>query len=154
VSAASIHKIERNGMVPTITTLLKLTASLDLPLMFFIDADQGREPAHFTPAAARPPVFTSPQGLQLAGISGPYGDYRCASAMATVEPGADSGEKLLLHPGEELVHVLTGAMRFTVNGVDYDLGPGDSIHFSGNMPHRWQNPGDVATRALWTALRE
>ncbi|MGQ0670948.1 MAG: helix-turn-helix domain-containing protein, partial [Actinomycetota bacterium] len=29
VSPAAIHKIERNGMVPTITTLMKLAAALN-----------------------------------------------------------------------------------------------------------------------------
>ena len=31
VSAAAIHKIERSGMVPTITTLLKLAGALGVP---------------------------------------------------------------------------------------------------------------------------
>ena len=32
VSAAAIHKIERNDMVPTITTLLKIATALDRPV--------------------------------------------------------------------------------------------------------------------------
>src|SRR5687768_11776718 len=31
ISAAAIHKIERNGMVPTITTLMKLAVALNRP---------------------------------------------------------------------------------------------------------------------------
>ena len=37
VSAASIHKIERGEMVPTITTLLKLASALHRPLSYFVD---------------------------------------------------------------------------------------------------------------------
>ena len=36
VSAAAIHKVERNGMVPTITTLIKLAASLNRPVSYFV----------------------------------------------------------------------------------------------------------------------
>ena len=34
VSAAAIHKIERNDMVPTITTLLKIATALDHPVTY------------------------------------------------------------------------------------------------------------------------
>src|SRR5690606_25795940 len=37
VSAASIHKVERGDMVPTITTLLKLAGAFGLPLSSFVD---------------------------------------------------------------------------------------------------------------------
>ena len=51
VSAAAIHKIERNDMVPTITTLLKIATALDRPVSYFVDSDEGpREPVAFTPA--------------------------------------------------------------------------------------------------------
>ncbi|MGH9265451.1 MAG: helix-turn-helix domain-containing protein, partial [Acidimicrobiales bacterium] len=39
VSAAAIHKIERNGMVPTITTLLKLADAFDRPVAHFVDEE-------------------------------------------------------------------------------------------------------------------
>ena len=32
VSAATIHKIEQNGMVPTVTTLLKIASALNRPV--------------------------------------------------------------------------------------------------------------------------
>ncbi len=41
VSAAAIHKIERNDMVPTITTLLKIAKALDHPVTYFIEQDDG-----------------------------------------------------------------------------------------------------------------
>ena len=102
VSAAAIHKIERNGMVPTITTLLKIAAALEHPVGYFIDGEDGApELAALTPAGERPAVFTPHRGLHLAGISGPYAHFRGAAAEATVDPGSHSGDKPLLHPGEE-----------------------------------------------------
>ena len=77
VSAAAIHKIERNGMVPTITTLLKLGAALGVPVSYFVEEDeQPPEPVHYTPADRRPSVYTPHQGLALAGITGSYGSSR------------------------------------------------------------------------------
>src|SRR6516165_1569085 len=39
VSAAAIHKIERSGMVPTITTLLKIAGALNRPVSYFVNED-------------------------------------------------------------------------------------------------------------------
>src|SRR5947209_20629294 len=36
VSAAAIHKIEQGGMVPTITTLLKLAGALNRSISYFV----------------------------------------------------------------------------------------------------------------------
>src|SRR5688572_28832149 len=65
VSAAAIHKIERNGMVPTITTLLKLADAFDRPIAHFVDEEAvGAGPVTFTPATARGPVYGLPPGVE------------------------------------------------------------------------------------------
>jgi transcriptional regulator with XRE-family HTH domain len=155
VSAAAIHKIERNDMVPTITTLLKIATALDRPVSYFIDSDEAPpEPVAFTPAGDRPEVFTPHKGLRLAGVSGPYSPFRSAAAVATLDPGASSGSKALVHPGEELVFVLEGSVIFDIAGVRYKVGRGDSLHFIGEQPHYWANAGKAPARALWIALRD
>jgi transcriptional regulator with XRE-family HTH domain len=155
VSAAAIHKIERNDMVPTITTLLKIATALDRPVSYFIDSDEAPpEPVAFTPAGDRPEVFTPHKGLRLAGVSGPYSPFRSAAAVATLDPGASSGSRALVHPGEELVFVLEGSVIFDIAGVRYKVGRGDSLHFIGEQPHHWANAGKAPARALWIALRD
>ena len=154
VSAAAIHKIERNGMVPTITTLLKLGAALGVPVSYFVAEDeQPAEPVHYTPADRRPSVYTPHQGLALEGITGSYRQFQTAAAVATVTPGASSGDKPMEHPGEELIHLLEGSLEFTVDGQVYTLHPGDSLHFRTVQPHAWRNPGSEDAVALWMALR-
>ena len=155
VSAAAIHKIERNDMVPTITTLLKIATALDRPVGYFIDSDDAPpEPVAFTRASDRPAVFTPHAGLHLAGVSGPYAPFRSAAAVATLDPGANSGTKDLVHPGEELVYVLEGRVIFDIAGERYQVGRGDSLHFIGEQPHHWANGGKATARALWIALRD
>jgi transcriptional regulator with XRE-family HTH domain len=154
ISAAAIHKIERNGMVPTITTLMKLAVALNRPLSYFVDEDASADgPVVFIGAAERRPVFTSKQGLELTSISGPYGRFFMAGASARIEPQAHSGAKAMEHPGEELVHLLEGRLDFEVDGETYRLEPGDSLHFRTDRPHRWRNPTARPARAVWMALR-
>lgn len=153
VSAAAIHKIERNGMVPTIATLMKLAQALNRPVAFFVD-EEPAEPAVLTPARARKEVFTSKKGLELEGVSGPYGRFLLAGAMATIQPHANSGARAMEHPGEELILVLEGSLHFDVDGEVYELKRGDALHFRTDRPHRWRNPRATRTRAAWMALRQ
>jgi transcriptional regulator with XRE-family HTH domain len=153
VSAAAIHKIERNNMVPTITTLLKLATALGRPVTYFVEqAGDQPEPVAFTPAKHRHAVVTPHEGLTLAGISGPYAPFRSAAAVATVAPRADSGDKPLVHSGEELVFMLEGRLVFDIAGKRYEIGAGDALHFVGNQPHHWVNEGKSKARVLWITV--
>jgi transcriptional regulator with XRE-family HTH domain len=154
VSAAAIHKIEQGGMVPTITTLLKIAGALGRPVSYFVEEDVGRDDvAVLTPPDEDRPVYTSHEGITLNSISGPYGRFLLAGARATVAPGANSGRKPMQHPGEELVHVIEGQLEFTVTGQLYQVGIGSTLHFRGDQPHTWRNPGAIEAHAVWMALR-
>ncbi len=154
VSAAAIHKIERSGMVPTVTTLLKLAGALGVPVSYFVAEDDPHpESVHFTKSQARRAIYTPHSGLTLAGISGSYRQFQAAAAVASMSSGANSGVKQLKHPGEELVYVLSGQVRFTVGDELYILKTGDSLHFSGDVPHHWENVGKRTAQLIWFALR-
>jgi len=154
VSAAAIHKIERGGMVPTITTLLKIAAAFNRPVSYFVEEQLGenRPVAHIR-RGDRNPIFTAHSGIDLAGISGPYGRFFLAGAIATVQPGANSGDKPMEHPGEELIYVLDGTFEVDVDGQHFALDEGDSLHFRTDRPHRWYNTGKTPIKAVWLALR-
>ncbi|MGH3284113.1 MAG: cupin domain-containing protein [Streptosporangiaceae bacterium] len=154
VSAAAIHKIEQGGMVPTITTLLKIAGALGRPVSYFVEEDVGRDDvAVLSPPDEDRPVYTSHKGIALNSISGPYGRFLLAGARATVAPGATSGRKPMQHPGEELVHVIDGQLEFTVTGQLYQVSIGSTLHFRGDQPHTWRNPGSTEAHAVWMALR-
>lgn len=154
VSAAAIHKIEQSGMVPTITTLLKVAGALGKPVAYFVDEQEASsEPTVHTPDGEHRPIYTSHTGIDLAGITGTYDQFNIAGARATVEPGASSGAKMLEHPGEELVYVLEGELEFVVGGKPFLLGAYDALHFRTVQPHSWRNPGHTPAVAVWMALR-
>jgi transcriptional regulator with XRE-family HTH domain len=153
VSAAAIHKIEQSGMVPTITTLLKVAGALGRPVAYFVDEEVVSDPTVVIRDGEQRPILTSHTGIDLAGISGAYGRFYLAGARATVAPGASSGDRPMEHPGEELVYLLEGTLEFVVNDESYRLDPGDSLHFRTVQPHSWCNPGTTDAVALWMALR-
>jgi transcriptional regulator with XRE-family HTH domain len=153
LSPAAVHKIEKSGMTPTITSLMKIASALGKSVAFFIEESDSLRPVTVVRSGERSRLYTSKQGLVLENISGRYGPFFVAGAEAAVDPRADSGPVPMTHPGEELVVLLAGQMEFTVDGEPYTLGEGDSIHFRANRPHSWANPSDAPARAIWLAIR-
>jgi transcriptional regulator with XRE-family HTH domain len=154
VSAAAIHKIERNGMVPTITTLLKLADAFDRPVGWFVDEEGPTAgPVAFTPAGERTAAFSPRPGVEMATVTGSYARFLLDGSVATVEPGAGSGESEAERQGEALVFVLEGVLDFDVDGRNYQVAAGDALHLRTDRPHRWVNSGDQPARALWVSVR-
>jgi len=153
LSPAAIHKIEKSGMTPTITSLMKVASALGRSVGYFIEEADPLRPVTVVRRDERAQLYTSKQGLVLQNVSGRYGPFFAAGAEALVEPRADSGPEPMVHPGEELVVLLEGEMAFTVDGEQYDLKEGDSIHFRTAHPHSWRNPSDRPARAIWLAIR-
>jgi mannose-6-phosphate isomerase-like protein (cupin superfamily) len=58
--------------------------------------------------------------------------YRC---------GADTGEDMLAHKGEEGGIVVSGKIELTVGGQTRLLEAGDAYYFQSTVPHRFHNPG-------------
>jgi transcriptional regulator with XRE-family HTH domain len=152
VSAAAIHKVERGDMVPTVTTLLKLAASLGAPIGHFVEGEAAPGPvAAYTPADGRSPRRSDTEGVELADLSGPPSRFRTAATVTTVAPGAGGGTR---RPGEDLVFVLDGSLRVEVAGEQYTLRKGDSLHFPTDREHRWHNPGRGVARVVWVSVPE
>lgn len=44
--------------------------------------------------------------------------------------------------GEAVIYVLTGTVRYVIEGVIYELQADDSLHFSTSKPHQMVNPAE------------
>jgi len=150
ISAAAIHKIESNGITPTITTMMKIADALGRDVSYFIEEARKDKDVVFVPAKKREHILTFKKGLELSGISAKkYGDFIMTAAYAVLEVGASSGKKSMKHRGEELVYCLQGKVEFQIKGQIYVLGPGDSLNFRTQMDHKWKNVGDKKAKLIW-----
>jgi transcriptional regulator with XRE-family HTH domain len=153
ISTAAVHKIEKSGMTPTIASLMKIASALGKSVGYFVEEPDATRPVTVVRRDQRTRLYTSKEGLVLENISGRYGPFWVAGAEATLEPFADSGPVPMSHPGEELVLVLEGQMRFVIDDEPFDLDAGDSIHFRTVREHSWANPTDEPVRAIWLTIR-
>ena len=150
ISAAGIHKIESNGIIPTITTMMKIADALGKKVSYFIEEEREDKDVVFVPSGKREAIFTFKRGLDLQGISAKkYGDFIMTAAYSVAEVGASSGRKQMSHRGEELVYCLQGKMEFRVNDKTYVLNQGDSLHFRTHRGHSWKNIGNVPAKLVW-----
>jgi mannose-6-phosphate isomerase-like protein (cupin superfamily) len=61
----------------------------------------------------------------------------------TYQPGADTGEAMLRHQGEECGIVVTGRLLVTVGAQEKELSSGDAYYFRSDIPHRFRNVGNT-----------
>lgn len=157
VSAAAIHKVERSDMVPTITTLLKLSAAVGLPIGHFVeDGAPGGPIATLIRAGAAPPAADwapAAEGVSAHAVAVPDARLRASGVSAVVAPGGGSGAVRATRPGEEVLLVVEGALQVEVGGEAHRVEAGDALHYPTEHPVQWHNPGDSPARAVWFTVR-
>lgn len=77
--------------------------------------------------------------------------------IETVNPPSGVAEPMHIHPRQESrAEIISGALRFVVDGEERRLGPGEAITIPAGTPHRFVNDGDndaVAIQEFRPALR-
>jgi uncharacterized cupin superfamily protein len=102
-----------------------------------------------TRAGARPCLALDGMGLVLEDLHGGFDPGTLEARVGRLQPGARSGDEPMQHAGEEVCHVLAGAIDYVVAGMPCRLGPGDTLHFRSTLPHSWQNAAPGRTEVVW-----
>lgn len=90
-----------------------------------------------THTETRPPDVLNPRSGEKIWFSG---DARETHLIGTIPAGC-SGPPLHRHlRTEETITVVSGRMRYHLNGEVRELGPGETICIPRRAPHRWENP--------------
>jgi quercetin dioxygenase-like cupin family protein len=66
--------------------------------------------------------------------------------VVTLHKDANSGGRNIMHSGMEFAYCLRGQVLYLLRDIEYLLTPGDSIVFSAQIPHRWENMQDGDTQ--------
>lgn len=146
LSPNALSQIERGNVSPTVSTLNRLAAALDIPITTFFEVGVGREPVVFVKAGQRTRVpFV--RGL-LEGLGGELFAGHVEPFYLTLEAGGNSGPHPVVHTGHEFVFCVRGTLEYTVENSVYQLEGGDSLLFAAHLRHRWRNPASTVTSAI------
>jgi transcriptional regulator with XRE-family HTH domain len=151
LSPGTIHKIENDAMVPSVTVLLKLARSLECAVgdLLAEDAEGApREVAVFR--ADRRPVLTFAEApVRVHPIVGKLTERMLEAGIFVVDPGARSSTEAIVHPGEKIYFVLSGTVRFVIDRRPLVLQTGDAVHLKAHLPHRWENASETRAELLF-----
>ncbi|MHB0878215.1 MAG: helix-turn-helix domain-containing protein [Anaerolineae bacterium] len=145
LSVNAVSLIERGQSSPTVSTLHRLAAALEVRIVDFFgstDADQ----AVFVPAGRR--MRTQTEGAVIESLGSGLAGQRIQPLMVTLQAGAGSGREPITHEGQELVVGLVGEVEYAVGDRPYRLGEGDALLFDATVPHHWRNAGVGESRFL------
>jgi quercetin dioxygenase-like cupin family protein len=150
VPPSTISKIENRQLNPSLVHSINLATALGANLGFLVDREAGRSAAFSLVRAGRAARLDLPEmGLVLHDLHGDFEPGLLEARLGVIAPGARSGDEPMHHDGEEMCHVLSGAIRYRIDGRVHDLTAGDTIHFKCAEPHSWENAASGTTRVLW-----
>jgi transcriptional regulator with XRE-family HTH domain len=147
ISANALSMIERGLSSPSVSTLYRLTDALNIPITSLFRQINDKQTIVFRAAMDRMRI-PFPQGM-WEGLGGESFSGRMQPFMLTLEAGAESGKEKIVHTGSEFVICLSGTLEYEVEGKIYTMQAGDSLLFAARLAHRWRNPGDSVTRAIF-----
>jgi transcriptional regulator with XRE-family HTH domain len=142
VTNGAISLIEQNRVSPSISSLKKILDGIPLSLADFFTLNfSPSDNVFFTAGELTEISFSESISLRMVGRR--MKDRALQMLFETYQPGADTGEAMLRHNGEECGIVVSGIIAVTIGAQEKTLHPGDAYYFRSDIPHRFRNPGDV-----------
>lgn len=150
-SPSFISQVENNQASPSISSLEKIVACLDVTLAEFFQARTGRS-SPVVRAAQRPRIESgwSKAGIEALGASP---TSRLEPILITLRTGGASGKRPHTLPYEQFALVLAGEVVLALDGEDYVLAAGDAATIAPQNPYRWMNASPEPAQLLVISYR-
>jgi transcriptional regulator with XRE-family HTH domain len=141
VTNGTISLIEQNRVSPSISSLRKVLSGFPMSMGKFFTTDFIRWDKVFYTRDDLTDMGSGDVRYML--VAAQRRQRAMAIMSETYGPGADSGEEMLIHEGEEGGVIVSGELEVTVGGNTELLKAGDAYYFDSSLPHRFRNPGDT-----------
>ncbi len=146
ITPGYLSQVERDLATPSLGTLAQIAHSLNVGVDYFI-ASPGANDA-LTRQGERETFSVPGSEMIYERVAADFAGNQLSSFVLNIPPGFHS--ETVSHEGEEILFVLEGKLTQMLDGVEYIMRPGDSLHFRGNRPHAWWNDTNETVRVLWT----
>jgi transcriptional regulator with XRE-family HTH domain len=149
LSTGYLSQIENGAAIPSLTALQLIAAELGVDVTAFFPEERARG-TRLIRASERHEFRVDPgSGEEYAVLAGQVHDRAFSALYARHEAGSEGNERPFRHLGEEFGLVLDGRLMITVDGNEYELGPGDWIHYSSHPSHSARVISDEPVESLW-----
>ena len=141
LATSTVQKVETGQMMPSLAVLLKVARGLGRHVAELLEDEDNKVDVFHRKHAA-----SNGARLTVECVSGNLPKAALETWQVSLEPGVSSGCDQIQYDGEEVVVCETGTVTFRIGEQEYELTPGDSIHFRGSLPHSWYNHGTEPAR--------
>jgi len=138
VTNGAISLIEQNRVSPSISSLKKILEGIPLSLAEFFTLNFTPGDAVFFAAEELTEIAYDP-AISMRQVGRKMQGRNLQMLREVYQPGADTGDGMLRHDGEECGIVMAGSIVVTVGAQERTLGPGDAYYFRSDIPHRFRN---------------
>jgi transcriptional regulator with XRE-family HTH domain len=150
-SPSFLSLVERNRTSPSLTSLTKLAEALNISASSLLPNAAGNGALVHRATDTNPPVILGEPKVIYRALSAAKPSLQLEPMLVVHQPLGD-GEpepEPFSHRGEEFCYVLEGKLVFRVEGQEYLLNPGDSIHVESSTLHICFTNGPQPARSLW-----
>ncbi|HET8590738.1 MAG TPA: cupin domain-containing protein [Nakamurella sp.] len=148
VSVGHISMLERGKGNPSFNTLVQIAHALDVPLARLLHTSETTSPVVRSDARRRLDLHNNSTGA-LHELLTPSLKHSLEAVWVQEPPGYNSESTPFQHAGEEFGLILEGQHTVWLDGIPYDLEPGDSITYASTIPHWYSNRGTTTVKAVW-----
>lgn len=145
VSPGFLSLVERNQVMPSLTSLQKIASALEIPIAHLVEGTPEKSPVVKHNQRIR---FWFPGDAVERESLTPGFNHRLQVFAVTLHPDQMSAQSYRSHPSEEFMIVLEGTLEVDLNGTLYVLEVGDTMLYDGTLPHRNRCVGTSPTRYL------
>ena len=146
VSAPMVSQVERGETSPTLTVAAKIASGLDLTLSQLLRLDE--EP-HVVVVRERQRRRVRRDGHRFEEVTPSLPGQRHSVSVHTLKAGAATGgaaDPPIHEPGSrETALVKGGELALVIGEERYRLTAGDAVTFDADIPHHFENPGEIET---------
>ena len=147
VSPAGIYKIETNGMVPTITTLMKLATALERSMSYFVEEEKNLPVVQHIRKSERDIIASGQEGRTEV-VAEKLHKGKMEGFFRNLKPGARTRNLFISVNGEHLIYCLKGDLSVRRGEDSYRLKEGDSLHYRSGEKVHLENSGRSEVKFL------
>jgi len=137
ISKGMLSKIENAQASPSLSTLARLSAAIQVPFTaFFRGLDEEHDALHVKAGQGLEIVREETRaGHRYQLLGSMRGQHRRMEPLLVTLTERNEVFPLFQHPGTELLYMLEGVMEYGYGSSRYMLEPGDTLQFDGEVTH-------------------
>ncbi|ALC91463.1 DNA-binding protein [Bacillus sp. FJAT-18017] len=140
LSISFLSQVERGATSLAITSLKKIADALNVRISEFFEEEQQNQ-NYAIKAGEHKPFQLKGSDFTYVRLNGEFPGRNLEPLLVTVAANQKQFQQYG-HAGEEFYYVLNGLVIFHIDGKEYILRQGDSIHFPSSHQHTLENPAN------------